>query len=156
MKTYLNKKRNVYSFSFVVLQVSSFTHAKNVRCQVMFTEGCLEPSRISVIQFFRNSHRCSVEKTVLKYFAIFTGNTSVGVSFQQSCRPSSHIRTEYESLSVYIQFKCGEKIEKKKKCGYFRSLWLWLLTAIMKKCAERCALQLYCTSSIYIYIQNKK
>ena len=31
-------------------------------------------------------------------------------------------------------------------CGYFRSLWLWVLTAIMKKCAEQCVLQLYRTS----------
>ena len=31
-------------------------------------------------------------------------------------------------------------------CGCFRSLLPWLLLAIMKKCAERCALQLYGTS----------
>ena len=31
-------------------------------------------------------------------------------------------------------------------CGCFRSSLLWLLLAIMKKCAERCALQLYGTS----------
>ena len=31
-------------------------------------------------------------------------------------------------------------------CGYFRFIWLWLLIAIMKWCAERCAQQLYCNS----------
>ena len=30
--------------------------------------------------------------------------------------------------------------------GCFRSLWLWLLVAIMNRCAEWCALQLYRTS----------
>ena len=35
---------------------------------------------------------------------------------------------------------------KKILCGCFRSSWLWLLLAIMKRCAERCALQLFHTS----------
>ena len=35
---------------------------------------------------------------------------------------------------------------RKILCGCFRSLGLWLLLAIMKRCAERCALQLYRTS----------
>ena len=30
--------------------------------------------------------------------------------------------------------------------GCFRLIWLWLLIAIMKSCAKRCALQLYRTS----------
>ena len=30
-------------------------------------------------------------------------------------------------------------------CGCFRLIWLWLLLAIMKRCVERCALQLYRT-----------
>ena len=35
---------------------------------------------------------------------------------------------------------------RKVLCGCFRLIWLWLLIAIMKRCAERCALQLNCTS----------
>lgn len=31
-------------------------------------------------------------------------------------------------------------------CGCFRCLWLWLLIIIMKRCADRCALQLHQTS----------
>ena len=31
-------------------------------------------------------------------------------------------------------------------CCSFRSKWLWLLIAVMKRCAERCVLQLYHTS----------
>ena len=39
-------------------------------------------------------------------------------------------------------------------CGYFRFIWLWLRTAIMKRCAERCALQLYRTSLRYHYTKE--
>ena len=35
---------------------------------------------------------------------------------------------------------------RKVLCGCFRLIWLWLLIAIMKKCVERCTLQLYRTS----------
>ena len=38
---------------------------------------------------------------------------------------------------------------RKILCGCIRSLWLWLLIAIMKRCAERCTLQLYHTSLSY-------
>ena len=31
-------------------------------------------------------------------------------------------------------------------CGCFHFIWLWLLISVMKRCAERCALQLYHTS----------
>ena len=34
---------------------------------------------------------------------------------------------------------CWRKVTR----GCFRFIWLWLLFAIMKRCAERCALQLY-------------
>ena len=34
-------------------------------------------------------------------------------------------------------------ILNKHFCGYFRFIWLWLLISIMKRCAERCTLQLY-------------
>ena len=98
---------------------------------------------------FRNSHRCSVEKAVLKHFAIFTRKhlcwSLFSIKLQAFFPHSDWIR-----VSLCIQSKCGKTIEK-KNCGYFHSLWLWLLTAITKRCAERCALQLYCTSLIYIY-----
>ena len=45
--------------------------------------------------------------------------------------------------------------KNEKNCGSFRSLWLWLLIAIMKRCAERCALQLYYTSLIYVHSKSK-
>ena len=35
---------------------------------------------------------------------------------------------------------------RKNFCGCFRFIWLWLLISIMKRYAERCALQLYHTS----------
>ena len=35
---------------------------------------------------------------------------------------------------------------RKLLCGCFCFIWLWLLIAIMKRCSERCALQLYRTS----------
>ena len=37
-------------------------------------------------------------------------------------------------------------ILKKNCCGCFRFIWLWLLTAIMKRCTGRCAMELYRTS----------
>ena len=43
----------------------------------------------------------------------------------------------------------------KKNCGSFHSLWLWLLIAIMKRCAEPSALQLHCTSLIYVNSNSK-
>ena len=66
---------------------------------------------------FRNSHRCSVEKVVLKIFAIFTGKHWCWSLFLTKLQVISRIRTEYEYLSVLVSFriqsKCGEKIEKK-------------------------------------------
>ena len=90
----------------------------------------------------RNSHRCSVEKAFLKHFAIFSGKHlfwSLFLTKLQAFFPHS----DWIRVSLCIQSKWGKKIEK--KCGYFRSLWLWLPTAVTKKCSERCALQLYCT-----------
>ena len=50
-------------------------------------------------------------------------------------------RLIHEFFFTYIFFK-------------FRFTWLWLLAAIMKRCAERCALQLYRTSfRIFILFQ---
>ena len=43
----------------------------------------------------------------------------------------------------------------KKICGSFRSLWLCLLIASMQRCTEQCALQLYCTSLIYVHSKSK-
>ena len=43
---------------------------------------------------------------------------------------------------------------RKTLCGCFRFIWLWLLIAIMKRCAERWALQLFRASlSILILFQ---
>ena len=43
---------------------------------------------------------------------------------------------------------------KKKFCGCFRLIWLWLLIVIIKKCTERCALHLYRKSlSTFILFQ---
>ena len=36
----------------------------------------------------------------------------------------------------------------------FRFIWLWLLTAVMKRCAKQCSLQLYRTSLIRFYLQS--
>ena len=43
----------------------------------------------------------------------------------------------------------------KKNCDSYRSLWLWLLIAIMERFAEPCALQLHCTSLIYVHSKSK-
>ena len=43
----------------------------------------------------------------------------------------------------------------KKICGSFRPLWLCLLIASMQRCTEQCALQLYCTSLIYVHSKSK-
>ena len=43
----------------------------------------------------------------------------------------------------------------KKICGSFRSLWLCLLITSMQRCTEQCALQLYCTSLIYVHSKSK-
>ena len=85
-------------------------------------------------------------------------STCVGVSFQQRCRPSSCIRTEYKYLSILISFHIQSECRKKtgkKNCDSFCSLWLWLLLAIMKRCTKWCALQLYCTSLIYLHLKSK-
>ena len=107
---------------------------------------------------FRNSHWCSVEKVVLKYFAIFTGKYLYWNLFLTKLQAISRIRTEYKYLSVLVSFRiqseCGEKIEK-KNYGSFCSLWLYLLISIMKRYTERCALQLYCTSLIYMNSKSK-
>ena len=41
---------------------------------------------------------------------------------------------------------------RKTLCGCFRFIWLWLLIAIMKRCAEPCALQLYRTSLSTLFL----
>ena len=38
--------------------------------------------------------------------------------------------------------------QRKVLCGCLRLIYLWLLIAIMKKCTDRCALQLYHASLI--------
>ena len=44
--------------------------------------------------------------------------------------------------------------QRKIICGCFRSLWLWIFIAIMKRSAERWALQLYPTSLTYFDCKN--
>ena len=103
---------------------------------------------------FRNSHRCSVEKAVLKHFAIFTGNTCVGVSFQQSCKSSSRIRIECEYLSVFT-LNARKQLNKK----------LWLLSffmAVATYCYYEKVRRMMCTTivlylfNIYIYTFKMK
>ena len=48
-------------------------------------------------------------------------------------------------LTILIMVK-EQLYWRKVLCGCFRFRWLWLLIAIMKRCAERCALQLFRTS----------
>ena len=45
-----------------------------------------------------------------------------------------------------INHGCRAAILKKYLRGCFGSIWLWLLIPVTKRCAERCALQLYRTS----------
>ena len=53
----------------------------------------------------------------------------------------------HEFSLLTILFMVTEQLYWRKVfCGYLRLLWLWLLIAIMKRCAEWCALQLYLTS----------
>ena len=47
IKAYFNIKE-----IFTALQVLSFIHTKNLKCEVMFTAAYLESSQISVIKFF--------------------------------------------------------------------------------------------------------
>ena len=89
---------------------------------------------------FRNSHRCSVEKVFLKHFANYSAfelKTSISL---------------YQYLSVF-SLNVGKKM--KKNCGFFCFLWLWLLITIMKRCVEQCALELYCTSLLYVHSKSK-
>ena len=45
-------------------------------------------------------------------------------------------------LTILIMFT--EQLQWRKiLCGCFRFIWLWLLISIMKRCAERCAMQLH-------------
>ena len=63
---------------------------------------------------------------------------------------------EFYFTDVFNDINHGYRVVTlKKNCGNFLSLWLWLLIAIMKRCAEPCALQLYCTSLIYVHSKSK-
>ena len=102
---------------------------------------------------FRNSHWFSVEKTVLNNFAIFTGKLLCWILFLTKLQAFfSH--SDWIRVSYCIQFWCGKKFWK-KNCGSFRSLWLWLLIAIMKISTEWCALQLYWTSLIHVHSKSR-
>ena len=43
----------------------------------------------------------------------------------------------FNDIKLWLQ---RSYIEETIFCGCFRFTWLWLLIAIMKRCAERCAL----------------
>ena len=58
-------------------------------------------------------------------------------------------------ITLHSNWIWEKKIEKIENCGSFSFLWLWLLIAIMKRCSEQCALQLYCTSLMYIHSKSK-
>ena len=53
-------------------------------------------------------------------------------------------------IMVTEQLYCRKTI-----CGCFRYIWLWLLISIMKRCAERYALQLYYTSLTAVILRIK-
>ena len=60
---------------------------------------------------------------------------------------------EFSSTDIFlvILIMVTEQVYWKKVfCGCLRPIWLWLFIAIMKRCAERCELQLYRTSSSHI------
>ena len=55
---------------------------------------------------------------------------------------------EFSFTDIFNDINHGYRaaILKKNLCGCFHFIWLWLLISIMKRCAERCALQLHHTS----------
>ena len=55
---------------------------------------------------------------------------------------------EFSIIYIFNDINHGYRAATLKKnfCGYFHFIWLWLLTSIMKRCAERFALQLHQTS----------
>ena len=55
---------------------------------------------------------------------------------------------EFSFTDIFNDINHGYRgaILKKILCGCFHFIWLWLLISIMKRCAERCALQLHHTS----------
>ena len=55
---------------------------------------------------------------------------------------------EFSFTDIFNDINHGYRaaILKKSLCGCFHYTWLWLLISIMKRCAERCALQLHHTS----------
>ena len=82
---------------------------------------------------FRDSHRYSAEKAVLKknFRNIYRKTPMLEPFFSQSCRPFSCIRTEYEYLSVSvslcIQSECGKRPATLSKRASNTSFFLWIL-----------------------------
>ena len=64
-----------------------------------------------------------------------------GVQFTDNYRTFLH--RYFLTLSIMVT---EQLYLRKVLCDCSRPIWLWLLVTVMKRCAERCALQLYCTS----------
>ena len=62
---------------------------------------------------------------------------------------------EFSFTDIFNDFNIVAK-QLKILCGCFHFIWLWLIISIMKRCAERCALQLYQTSLSAKCISEKK
>ena len=92
---------------------------------------------------------CSATDKFLQYiYSIIIRSSDQGVLFMNF--PSQIFLTILIMVTKQLYWK-------KILCGYFRFTWIWLLIAIMKRGAERWALQLYHTSlSIFIlcYLQS--
>ena len=100
----------------------------------------------------------SVEKAVLKNFAIFTKKTPCWTLFITKLQAFFQ-HSDWKWVSLYIRISpysvwMREK-NWKKNCGTICSLWLWLVIAIVKECAERCRLQWYCTSVMNVHSKSK-
>ena len=57
-------------------------------------------------------------------------------------RTSDHEFMNFLTILIMVT----EQLYWRLYCGCFRFIWLWLLLSVMKRCAERCILQLYHTS----------
>ena len=57
-------------------------------------------------------------------------------------RTSDHEFMNFLTILIMVT----EQLYWRLYCGCFRFIWLWLLLSVLKRCAERCILQLYHTS----------
>ena len=88
-----------------------------------------------------------------------TSSYSAGVDFLQYIYQvlvtENHYKIQSKNFPSQIFFNKinhGYKAAILKKIFFdcFLLIWLWLFIAIMKRWAEQCALQLYCTSLIFV------